>query len=254
MRRANPLVLEALRGIPRGGRAQNAWLGYLALQGLALFLWWPPEHDLYHVLATGNPPDTLTAVVVALGATLAYYSLRAGAEELPLPGQHPLAEWVLGTPLSLPRILRGYLGGHLLQSLHAVALSSPLLLAAFSVSGASWAGIGWSLATVLAQAAFYRLVGALLHCTIGRRRTLTLVSLRAALLLGYAVTPFLLPAANHPMVAYRLFNPPSTAGAPAFPEALVFVLLHVALCAAAALALGARLARLRRGARAGDAR
>ena len=206
------------------------------------------------MLATGNPPDTLTAVVIALGATLAYYSLRAGAEELPLPGQHPLAEWVLGTPLSLSRILRGYLGGQLLQSLHAVALSFPLLLAAFSVSGGSWAGIGWSLATVLAQAAFYRLVGALLHFTIGRRRTLTLVSLRAALLMGYAVTPFLLPAANHLMVSHRLFNPPSPAGASAFPEALVFVLLHVALCAAATLALGASLSRLRRAARAGDAR
>lgn len=254
MRRANPLVIEVLRGIAGGGRAQTAWLGYLSLQGLALFLWWPPEHDLYHVLATGNPPDTLTAVVIALGATLAYYSLRAGAEELPLAGQHSLAEWTLGTPLSLPRILRGYLGGHLLQSLHAVALSSPLLLAAFPVAGGSWAAIGWSLATVLVQAAFYRLVGALLHFTIGRRRTLTLVSLRVALLLGYAVTPFLLPAANHLMVSHRLFNPPSPASAPAFPDALVFVLLHLALCAPATLALGALLSRLRRAARAGDAR
>ena len=254
MKRTNPLVLEVLHGLAGRGPAQIAWIGYLSVQGLALFLWWPPEHDLYHVLATGNPPDTLAAVVIALGATLAYYSLRAGAEELRLEGQHPLGEWVLGTALPLSRILRGYLGGHLLQSLHAVALSSPLLLAAFSVAGGSWTGLGWSLAAVLAQAAFYRLVGALLYFTIGRRHALTLVALRAALLLGYAVPPFLLPAASHLMVSHRLFNPPSPASAAALPEPLAFVLVYTALCAAATVALHASLSRLRRAARTSDAR
>ena len=237
MSRLNPLVHEALLGLGEPGRAHFVHLGYLALQGLVLFLWWPPRNDLYHVLATGNPPDTLLAVVLALGVTLSYYSLRAGAEELTLPGQHPLGEWALASRLPLVRILRGYVAGQILQSGHALLLSSPLLLAAFAVGGGAWPALLASLGILLVQALFYRLSGALVYLVLGHRRTLALVSVRAVLLLGYALPPFVLPAASHVMVSYRLFNRPAPAQSVTVPEPLLFVLVYAALSSLLMLAL-----------------
>ena len=237
MSRLNPLVHEALLGLGEPGRAHFVHLGYLALQGLVLFLWWPPRNDLYHVLATGNPPDTLLAVVLALGVTLSYYSLRAGAEELTLPGQHPLGEWALASRLPLVRILRGYVAGQILQSGHALLLSSPLLLAAFAVGGGAWPALLASLGVLLVQALFYRLSGALVYLVLGHRRTLALVSVRAVLLLGYALPPFVLPAASHVMVSHRLFNRPAPAQSVTVPEPLLFVLVYAALSSLLMLAL-----------------
>lgn len=248
----NPLIRETARGLEEPDRVHLVHLGHLALQGLVLFLWWPPRNDLYHVLATGNPPDPLLAVIIATGVTLSWYSLRAGAEEILLPGQHPLGEWALGTPLPLARILRGYLGGQLLQSLHAVFLSAPLLLAAFTVGGGTWPVLLASIAAILVQALFYRLAGALLYLVLGHRRTLTLVSLRAALILGYALPPFLLPAASHIMVSLRLFDSAAPAAATG-PEAGIFLLTYAGLSTLLALALHCVLARHRRIAAASDA-
>lgn len=229
MSRLNPLLHEALLGLGEPGRVHLVHLGYLALQGLVLFLWWPPRNDLYHVLATANPPDTLLAVVIALGVTLSYYSLRAGAEELMLPGQHPLGEWALGSRLPLGRILHGYIAGQLLQSVHALLLSSPLLLAAFAVGGGAWPALFASLGALLVQALFFRLSGALLYLMLGQRRTLALVSVRAVLLLGYAVPPFVLPAASHIMISHRLFDPSAPTKTETVPELLTFVLIYAAL-------------------------
>ena len=250
MSRLNPLLLETLLGLGEPGKAHLVHLGCLALQGLVLFLWWPPRHNLYHMLATGNPPDTLLAVVIALGVTLSYYSLRSGAEEVLLPGQHPLGEWALASPLPLARILRGYVAGQLLLSLHALLLSAPLLLAAFTVAGGAWPVLLASLGMVLVQALFYRLAGALLYLVLGHRRTLAPLSVRAVLLLGYALPPFLLPAASHIMVSYRLFNRPAApAEALAAPEAaLLFALFYAGLASLLAVALHVLLSRHRRAA------
>ena len=238
MTRLNPLVQEVLTGLGEPGKAHFVHLGYLALQGLVLFLWWPPRHDLYHVLATGNPPDTLLAVVIALGVTHAYYSLRAGAEEILLPGQHPLGEWTLASPLPLLRILRGYAGGQLLQSFHALFLSSPLLLAAFTVAGGAWPPLLASLAALLAQALFYRLSGALIYLSLGHRRTLALLSVRAVLFLGYALPLAALPSASHIMLSHRLFDSPaSSASSAAPPEPLFFVLVYAGLSVVLSAAL-----------------
>ena len=252
MNRLNPLTHETLLGLGEPGRAHFVHLGYLALQGLVLFLWWPPRNDLYHVLATGNPPDTLLAVVIALGVTLSHYSLRVGAEELTLPGQHPLGEWALASRLPLVRILRGYVAGQILQSGHALLLSSPLLLAAFAVGGGAWPALLASLGILLVQALFYRLSGALVYLVLGHRRTLALVSVRAVLLLGYACPPFVLPATSHVMVSYRLFNPSVPAETVSVPEPLRFVLIYAALSLLLTMVLILIFSRHRAAATAGD--
>ena len=247
MSRHNPLVVEVSRGLAGAGPSQVGYLGYLTLQALVLFIWWP-KSELYRVLAAESAPNTLLAVIIGLGVTVAYYGIRAGAEEILLPGQQPLGEWVLATPLALGRILFGYLCGHLLQTLHAIVLSLPLLLAAFSVAGGEWAIIGWSLAAVLVQATFYRLVGTVVYLTIGQHRIVTLFSLRILLLAGYAATPALHPAASHLLVSYHLLKdrPSMHLTAGVLPEPLVFVLVYAGLSGMLMLVLYLLLSRHRR--------
>src|SRR5688572_24150371 len=134
--RANPLS-EVLYGLTRAGRAQLDYLGLVVVQAVVQFLWWP-KHGVAQMLASQHGPDTLMAVVVAIGLSMAYHSVRAGAEEFLLPGQRGLHDWVRATPLSLGRLLLGYVSGQLLQGLHMLLLSLPLMLIAFTVSGGEW--------------------------------------------------------------------------------------------------------------------
>jgi hypothetical protein len=205
MNRSNPLVAEVLRGLARPGPAHLAYLNYLLIQAVVLLLWWP-KNTVMEVLENGKGPATLLVLVIAVGMTVAYYALRVGAEEILLPGQHCLREWALATPLKLGRILRGYVAGHVLQMLVFVALSGPLLLTAFSVSGGEWLAVTWSLVAVVFQATFYRLAAAVVYLAMGHYGTTTFFSLRASLLAGYILALVFLPAASHVALALSLLG------------------------------------------------
>jgi hypothetical protein len=196
MMRANPLVTEVLGGITRPGKAQLDWLGLLVAQAAVLFLWWP-KNGVALTLESQHGPHTLSAIVIAVGVALAYYALRAGAEETMLPGQHGLRDWALATPLAPGRVLRGYLAGQVIQSVHLVALSSPLIFMAFTVSGGEWPALAWCLAAALLQALFYRLCGAITHLTIGQHRSESYFAVRAFLLIVYVPIGWLAPATSH---------------------------------------------------------
>ena len=247
MGQSNPLVAEVRRGLAGSGPAQLAYLDYLVIQAVVLFVFWP-KSALTQVLETGDGPDSLLAVVIAVGVSVAYYSIRAGAEEILLPGQHSLREWALATPVKLTRILRGYLCGHLLQTLQVIALSSPLVFIAFSVAGGEWSGLAWSLTAVLFQATFYRLAGAVVYMTIGHHDTTTYVSLRAVLLAGYALTAALLPAASHLVVSSHLLNgrPSMHLAGGILPEHVAFLLVYTLLSGVLAAVLYSILSRQRR--------
>ena len=120
--RSNPLVAEVLTGLTRRGKAQLDYLWLMALQAAVLFVWWP-KGSVAELLQSQHGPHTLEAVAMAVGVSIAYFALRAGAEESMLPGQHGLRDWALATPLGLARILRGYVLGQLIHSLHLLALS-----------------------------------------------------------------------------------------------------------------------------------
>ena len=139
-----------------------------------------------------------------MGVTMAYFALRAGAEEILLPGQHGLRDWALATPLGLGRILRGYVLGQLVHSLHLLALSSPLLLMAFTVSGGEWGALGWCMAAALVQALFYRLCGAITHLTIGQHRAESYFTVRAILLVVYVPVGWFVPQVSHVALASRV--------------------------------------------------
>ncbi len=212
-----------------------------------LFLWWP-KSTVVQRLESEDGPDTLLAVVIALGVSVAYYNIRAGAEEILLPGQHSLREWAIATPLKLGRILSGYLCGHVLQTLHAIVLSSPLLLMGYSVAGGEWSGLVWSLTAVLFQATFYRLVGAVMYMTIGHYDTIMFIAPRVALVVGYGLAGVLFPITSQWLVSSQLLGAgpwlhSSVATAPGLPG---FLLVHAALCVLLAWVLYLLLARQRR--------
>ena len=245
--RVNPLVSEVVVGLTRSGKAQLDALWLVLLQAAVVFVWWPKD-TVAQVLENQHAPHTLTAVVMAVGVTTAYFALRAGAERILLPGQHGLHDWALATPLGLGRILRGYVLGQLVHSLHLLALSSPLLLMAFTVSGGEWRALGWCMAATLVQALFYRLCGAITYLTIGQHSTETVFGLRAILVVVYVPVGLLAPVTSHVVFTSRALGE-SVAVQPAFaavPDHLVFLVVYTGLSLLAALAIHRLLARERR--------
>jgi hypothetical protein len=242
--RSNPLVVEVMSGLGRRGLAELHAFGLVALVAFVLIIWWP-KTGLEQVLESQQVPDTLMAVVVALGIAMAYLALVTGAEEIMLPGQHGLRDWALATPLRPGRILRGYLLGQLLTSLHLLALSLPLLLVAFTISGGDWAALGWCVAAALVQALFYRLCGAITHLTIGQHRDESRFAVRAILVLVYVPLGLAAPVTSHVAFTSRMLG--GDAGSRTAFDNLAFFAAYGGLVVTAALALYWLLARERHG-------
>lgn len=243
--RANPLVTEVLTGLNRPGKAHFYYLGMLLLQAIVVFLWWPKD-GIAQALQSQHGPRTLLALVMAVGVTTAYFALRAGAEETALPGQRGLRQWAR-SDLPAGSILSGYVAGQFLHSLQLLVLSSPLLLAAFTVSGAEWTALGWCLAAVLAQALFYRLCGAIAHLSLGQHRDLVTGSARAIMVVVYVPVGLLAPVTSHLALAYRTLGealPPEPAIA-GMPDGLAFLSIYAGLSVLAALAVHRLLLRER---------
>lgn len=245
--RSNPLVIEVLAGLRRGGMAELHKLALLALLACVLIVWWP-KTGLEQVLESQHVPNTLTAVVIGLGIAMAYLALRCGAEEIMLPGQHGLRDWALATPLRPGRILRGYVLGQTLCSLHFLVLSLPVLLTAFAISGGEWAALGWCAAAVFVQALFYRLCGAITHLTIGQHRAESRFAVRAILVLVYVPVGLLAPVTSHVAFTSRVLGEDlgGTVSA-ATPDNAAFLVAYAVLGVIAGIALYWLLARARLG-------
>jgi hypothetical protein len=241
----NPLVSEVITGLARPGKAQLDYLGFLLVQAVVVFLWWPKD-GIAQALQSQHTPRTLLALVMAVGVTTAYFALRAGTEVLALPGQRGLREWAR-TPLPAGSIIRGYIVGQLLQGLHLVVLSTPLLLMAFVISGGEWPALGWCLAAVLVQALFYRLCGAITCLSLGQHRYAVINTARTIMVLVYVPVGLLAPVTSHPALAYRTLGealPPDPFFTP-MPDGLAFVSIYAALSVLAALAVHRLLLRER---------
>jgi hypothetical protein len=247
MMRSNPLVTEVLVGLTRNGSAQLDHLGLLVLQVAVLFVLWP-KGDVTELLASQHSPYTLAGVVMAMGVAMAYIALRAGIEEILLPGQHGLRDWAVATPLGLGRILRGYLAGQFVHSLYLLALSSPLLLMAFTVSGGEWAALGWCVSAALVQAVFYRLCGAITHLTREQHRARRLYTIRTILAVVYVPVGWFAPVTSHLAFTFGALGE-TVATQPAVlesPDPAEFLAIYAVLSVVAALAVYRLLLRERR--------
>ena len=242
----NPLVIEVLGGITRQCKAQLDYLLLLAVQAVVVLLWWPTS-PVVQMLETQHGPDTLLAVVMAVGVTTAYHALRAGAEEFLLPGQHGLRDWALATPLSLGRIVRGYVMAQLVHVLHLLALSSPLVLMAFTVSGGEWHAVAWCLVAMLIQALFYALSGAVMHLAIGQHPAECHFFVRAILVVVYVPIGWLVPFTSHVTITYRALGDgvQTQAAFPGVPDPWAFMLFYMGLSMFLALAVYLLLMRSR---------
>ncbi|MFT5446784.1 MAG: hypothetical protein ACI9DC_001959 [Gammaproteobacteria bacterium] len=207
---ANPLVIDTVRGIAQSSRVHKDCLLYLLGLATVVFIWWPKQ-SLTEVLQRQNSPDTLLVALLGCGAIVAWFSARAGAEDFALNGQHGLRDWVAGTPLALSKILSGYLYSHLLQCVHLVALTLPIILLTFSVSGGQWPSMAMCLAMAVVQSVFYRLTAAAIYIAIGKHAALTAISVRALVLLTYAITASIVPVASHVVITVNNLDGGSSA-------------------------------------------
>ena len=248
----NPLLRETLGGLGDAGQANLDYLLYLFLQAVVLFVWWPKD-TLWETLSTSQPPDTLLASVLAAGAAVSWFTARAGAEEVLLPGQNGLRDWAAATPLPLGRMLRGYLLAHLVQTVWLLLLSLPLVLCAFPVSGARWQGLVPSLLVIVFMATAFRLAGACIYLAIGRHRVTTLVCVRAVVLLTYVLTAVAVAPASHLRLAGALLGDGADPGWDPTLSTALFMGIHTAVCVALLVVLHRQLAALRRAAREGTA-
>lgn len=230
MMHSNPLVIEVLSGLTRQSYAQLYYLSMLALQGGTLFVLWP-KGGIDELLANQHSPYALAAVVMAMGLSMAYFALRAGLEDILLPGQHGLRDWALATPLRLGRVMAGYVSGQIVHSVHQLALTAPLLLMAFTLSGGEWPALGWCVAAALIQALFYRLCGAITHLTIGQHKARSLYTARTVLVAFYVPLGWFVPATSHVAFTYSMLGEPGVQ----VPDPIVFLGIYAALSAAAAL-------------------
>jgi hypothetical protein len=172
-------------GDPPGGHLTRRYFGLLLLQALALFMWWP-KSDLVDVLVTQSPPATLLALLVVVLPCMAYGQLRCGEALLAEMGPALAgAGW--------RRCLSAHLGAQIGVLLHALALSSPLVLIAWSVSpappSALLLGVAGGLVAVLAVG----LLAAVIAMTLREAEALRFFAARAA-----AVVLLLLPGALWP--------------------------------------------------------
>ncbi len=245
--RANPVFVESARGLFSPGNPHAAILSALLLPAAVLLLWWP-KSELIVVLQSDDAPDTLLAVLIALGASSAWHALRAGAEEILLPHQHGLQEWVIATELSVARAVVGSVLGHLLTLAQLLVFAAPLVLVAFAVSGGEWLALGLCLLAIVVQAVFYRLLATLVYLHIGHHGTATFLTVRALLPAGYLAAALIAPFASHPALSAHLMDGgfslrPATSDA---PEPLLFALIYLAGSALVAIGVHRTLARARR--------
>ncbi|MEM7250161.1 MAG: hypothetical protein AAF493_01970 [Pseudomonadota bacterium] len=196
------LVRETLGGLAGAGPPQRTYLGYLVLQCVAAFIWWPKD-TLSQNLAANSEPATLVAVLTFVGISITYYVMRLGAEELMLPGQQSLKQHA-ATPNA--NVTTGLLIAFGLQVAHALALSLPIILLAYSVGANDPKILGWGLGAIVALAFFYRFLATAFYLRFGHREALLFIGLRLALIAGYGLSALAAPFMNHLIVTYNLIR------------------------------------------------
>ncbi len=192
--RTNPVAAADLRasfGDTGALRAHALLLGVLAA---VLYAWWPRSDLAWH-LRTATPPQTFTAVAVALFLLAGWVNARAGAGD-EQAGETRLADLVAHTPVTVAAVLAGRLVAGLLAALFQVLLGLPFLLAALGVSGISASVLPGVLALVAAAAMAWRAAGLALRLVLPSHGALRDVLLFASSAAWLAATYVAAPVVN----------------------------------------------------------
>ena len=239
----NVIFIEALRGLSSAGRPQRDYLICLAIQGLAVLIWWPSPGSM-----AGGTPVTLFVVLITLAVTLAYHNVRIGAEEATFTKQQSLREWLFSTRVPVRNIVLGYVAGHCLQLSFWLILSAPLLLLAWSVNGSSWYSLFYSLLIIVVLVTVYRLAAACIYLGLGHYKTVTYYGIRALLIILYIILGIVFPASSHWLLTDQLLD--SSWSNPQWLNQIdsalsAFLLIHGLCALALCVCLGVMAARLR---------
>lgn len=223
MRRSRPLVVETLRGLASVGTWQSGWLAMLLIVAGTLLLWWPKQ-ELPRALANGDGPDTLSAVLVALGLVMAYQAMRAGAEEIRFVEQPSLREWVVATPLPVKRIV----GEHVLAQLVQVAcmqlLALPLILPAMGIAGAPWGALVAIMAALAVHTLAWVLLAGWAYLMVGHRAVEMFIALRVGLGVIVALAALFAPQVSAVMIPVAVLQDPASAWRTVAPLLMVWSL------------------------------
>ena len=195
--RTNPVAAADLRATFGDQSALRSHAFLLGALAVVLYAWWPHSDLAWH-LRTATPPQTFTAVAVALLLLAGWLNARAGTGD-ERSGETPLADLVAHTPVTVAEVVAGRLTAGLLAVLFQLLLGLPFLLAALGVSGVSASVLPGVLALVAAAAMAWRTVGLALRLVLpshGALRDVLLFASSAAYLAAtYAVAPAVNPLA-----------------------------------------------------------
>ena len=193
---ANPLVIDAWRGLLALGRVQSSYLSCLLIQCLTVLLWWP-KSNLSGALSTEVGPNTYLATLIALGITLGYQNLRSGCEEIIADSQQSVREWVLSTQLPLSSVLLGVLGSFLLQQFYWTLLSLPIVMVAYAGGDGNLTALTFNLLVIALFSAVCRLLGMFIYLLVGHLESLSYYLSRGAFVAGYIGLAHWFPSLAH---------------------------------------------------------
>ncbi len=237
-----PLLRSTIASLLHCQPLQKLYLLYLSVLALVVVIWWP-KSELVTMLDRDRKPATLLALLICLGALLAYHSLRSGAGEIPSIAPSATKQWRADTATGAFKVVLDFVLGQLLQIASLLTLCAPLLVMAAVVAGEDWRVVLWGLLACTAQAVFYGLCGALVNMLYAPREFIAFAVSRTSLLVGYAATPFFYPKASHFLMCLASMHQNDRSRDTGFYAQSSFFVLYSAL---SALLVGALCWRIKR--------
>jgi hypothetical protein len=206
-----PIITEALRGLTGVGSAQTGYFGMLGILAAALALWWPKQ-TLTGALDAGNGPDTLAAVLIALGAVLTYHGSRIGAEEVRFVEQQSLREWFVSTPLSAFRVVSEFALAQGLMVTHLIVLALPFVLCAAALAGGPWSAIAIIIGAIGLHTIAWMFVVSALYLFVGHHALVMFVAIRVLIVGVYFGSAAAVPELSAVLMVFDALEHPQNAG------------------------------------------
>ncbi len=190
-----PFFLEGLRTYVSQRFILRTYIVVPCAVAIALLISWP-QGALESVYRGAGVAETFSVVSITFLLLLLYFGGRFGAEDYSPETLANLREYAVLTPASVPSLVAGKTIFAIVHTLFLLALGSPFLLAASSVSGAPAGAFGRAFMVTAAATMASRMYGLLLLGIFGQRRLLRSAAFYAGLAASLVVSWLFLPAIN----------------------------------------------------------